>query len=114
MPLYAFKDSWPEWNSAGFQDGILRAQLPQPRGFQPHAVLLSPWHNLSFVLVEIEHGIEFRLSQQQLLHARLVLERLVRLRGYSVLPSPCGLRTLERIRLIPSSIRDFDRGALTL
>ena len=49
-------DSWPEWNSPGFQEGIRRAELPQPRGFQPHAVLLSPWHNLSFVLVGIERG----------------------------------------------------------
>lgn len=89
MPLYAFNDSWTEQNSAALQEEILRAELPQPRGFQPRAVLLCPWHNLSLVIVEIELGIEFRLPRQQLLHVRIEL------------------------RFIPSSIRDSDRGALT-
>ena len=73
-----------------------------------------PWHNLSFVLVEIERGSEFRLSQQQLLHACLMLERFVRLCGTRSRPLHAGFAPLKDLRLTPSSIHDFDRGALAL
>jgi hypothetical protein len=43
-------------------------------------VILRRWRDLRFILVEIERGIELRLAQEQVLHARFVIERLVRLR----------------------------------
>lgn len=45
MPSNGFNDSCHSCNSTGFRAGIPWAELPQPRGFQPHAVLLCPWRS---------------------------------------------------------------------
>jgi hypothetical protein len=95
MPLNAFKDSWPEWNSAGLQERILWAELPHPRRTSAARFPALPGHNLSFVFVEIKRHIEFRLSQQQLLHARLVLEKFVGLAGTRSRPLHAGFAPLK-------------------